>query len=77
MTTEELEKLEYLFNKNYALLLAEEDKVKRSHYHGKVKGIALALAVLGYTLKEEGTKIHLLDGTKSIECPYAKVVKES
>ena len=77
MTTEEREKLEYIFNKNYALLLAEGDKAKRAYYRGKGKGVAVELAVLGDTLKEEGTRIDHLDETKSIECPYAKVVKES
>lgn len=77
MTKEEIKKLEDFFNDNYALYLAEEDKVKIACYRGKVMGVDFALDALGYTIKGDGVEVRFLpDSGKSIECVRHKVVKK-
>ena len=74
MKTEELEKLEDFLNNSYAYFLTEEDEAKRAYYRGKVMGVDFALDVLGYTIKDDGTKVYLLNCGKIIE--HFKVVKK-
>lgn len=77
MTKEEREKLADFFNENYAHFLAEEDKVKRACYRGKVMGVDFVLDALGYTVKGDGVEVRFFpDSGKSIECVRHKVVKK-
>lgn len=74
---EERKELEDFFNNNYALYLAEEDKVKRACYRGKVMGVDFVLDALGYTVKGDGVEVRFFpDSGKSIECVRHKVVKK-